>query len=407
MPEFVYTALDPSGQEVSGQLSAVSEDEALSSLKNGGHFLLKIEELRGERESRGELNLDSLRSLLEPARKKHTPLLFRQLAVLLDSGVSIIRALSILENQAGPFGVRKMVNSIRNGVESGETLSHGLEAYPAIFSPYVVNMIRAAELSGEMEMAMTRVADQLESSAEFKRQMITSLIYPGIVVFMATAVIAILTLVVIPKFQPMLGDGKSLPWATQTIMDASTWMQEYWWLLFGGIGGTVLGMVLFRKTQEGSFIVDNLLLRIPVIGGIIRCGIVVTFSRNLSMLFASGVSLVDALETVRNTLNNGAAVKVLDNMVNRILEGESMSAPLAASSHIFPPMVSEMVRTGEETGEIVKVLELTADIFQKILESNVKRMNALVEPLLIAVLGGIVGFVFYGLISGMLAVYGL
>ena len=406
MPEFVYTALSPSGKEVSGQLTAVSQNEAMASLKTDGHFLLKIEEQK-EGGVKGEITLDSIRALLEPAKRKHTPLIFRQLSVLLDSGVSIIRALSILENQAGPYGVQMMLRSIRISVESGQTLSEGLAEYPSVFSNYVVNMIRAAELSGEMEMAMTRVADQLESSAEFRRQMITSLIYPGFVLVAAVGVVAFLTLSVIPKFSALLGEGTALPWATQTIMDISAWMQSYWWLLFGGIGGTILGMILFRKTPEGKFIVDNMLLRIPVVGGVIRCGIVVTFSRNLAMLFASGVSLVDALETVRNTLGNGAAVKVLDQMRNRILEGESMSQPLAAATGIFPPMVSEMVRTGEETGEIVKVLELTADIYQQMLETNVKRMNSMMEPIIIVVLGGMVGFVILGLIMGMLAVYGL
>jgi type II secretory pathway component PulF len=292
-------------------------------------------------------------------------------------------------------------------VESGETLSQGLSRFPKIFSSYVVNMIRAAELSGEMELTMNRVADQLESSAEFKRQMITSLIYPGVVMVMAVVVIAILTLVVIPKFAPLLGENKTLPPVTQSIMDASAWMQAYWWMLAGGAVLTVVSAVLFRRTPEGRYLVDSLLLRVPVVGGILRCGVVVSFSRNLSMLFASGVPLVDALDTVRNTLNNGAAIRVVDAMAERILEGESMSAPLAQAGHIFPSMVAEMVKTGEETGEIVKVLDLTADIFHKMLQTQVKRMNALVEPLLIAVLGSIVGYVFYGLISGMLAVYGL
>jgi len=407
MPEFLYTALSASGEEIHGQLVADSESEALSLLRRDGYFLLNIVDAAGKDRPGGEISLDSLRVLFEPPKKKHTPLMFRQLAVLLDSGVSILRALSILEGQAGPFGVRRMVRFIRLEVESGETLSQGLSAFPKVFSPYVVNMIRAAELSGEMEMAMNRVADQLESSTEFRRQLITSLIYPGVVVFMAVVVIAILTLVVIPKFEPMLGGNRSLPWATQTIMDASNWMQEYWWMLFGGIFCAVVGMILFRKTPEGKYFVDTFLLRVPVIGHIIRCGVVVSFSRNLSMLFASGVSLVDALDTVRGTLNNGAAVRVVDAMMERILEGESMSAPLTQAGHIFPSMVAEMVKTGEETGEVVKVLDLTANIFHKMLETQVKRMNALVEPMLIAVLGGIVGFVFYGLISGMLAVYGL
>lgn len=410
MPEFSYTALSPSGQEISGTLSAVDTGDALAQLKAQGHFVVNVAQERGDSSSdqAPDSLLDSVKALLQPAKAKHTPLIFRQLAVLLDSGLGIVRALSILEQQAGPFGLQRMLRRVRLNVESGETLSSSIEAYPNVFSVYVINMVRAAELSGEMEQTMNRVADQLESSAEFKRQLITSMIYPAIVILMATVVIAILTLVVIPKFQPLLGERNTgLPWTTQAIMDASNWMQAYWAYVFGGGFGTLFFAAFFRKTEEGGHIVDAILLRLPVIGAIIRCGVVVNFSKNLAMLYASGVSLVDALETVRNTMGNKAAGKVMQAMVESILEGETMSAPLAKAGHVFPSMVAEMVRTGEETGELVKVLELTAQIYKKILESYVKRMNAMVEPLLIAVLGGIVGFVFYGLISGMLAVYGL
>jgi type II secretory pathway component PulF len=414
MPNFRCTTLDPSGREVSEVLAAGNATEAVARLKEGGRFVLGVEPLdpndaepSGKGRRSGEITVDGLMVLLQPAKKKHTILIFRQLAVLLDSGIGIVQALSILERQAGPRGVQRMLGSVRRDVESGETLSEAMAKHPKVFSEYAVNMIRAAELSGEMELAMTRLAEQLESSAAFRRQLITSMIYPGIVVVMSTVVIAILTLVVIPKFEPLLGDGKQLPPATQAIMDISNWMQANWKYLFGGVGGLVVFSALFRKTEEGGKVVDAALLRIPVVGGIIRCGIVVGFARNMSTLFASGVTLVDALSTVRGTLGNHAAAKVVDNMLDEIMEGQSMSGPLRRNTHIFPDMVGEMVSTGEETGELVKVLDLTADIYQKILESNIKRMNALIEPLLILILGVIVGFVFYGLISGMLAVYGL
>lgn len=408
MPNFVYTTLSASGQdEIKGKITAPTEAEALTTLKGQGFFVLKIEVERAETRQKGELSLDGLRTSIDPPKRKYTPILFRQLSVLLDSGVSIMRALLLLENQSTSFGMRRMMRTIRLNVEAGNTLSQSLEEYPSVFSSYVTNMIAAAELSGEMETAMNRIADQLESSAEFKRQLITSLIYPGFVLVAAVGVITFLTLSVIPKFQALLGEGKALPWVTQTIMDISGWMQANWMYLFGGIAAFILSLVLLRKTNQGKFVVDTCMLHVPVIAPVVQCSIVVNYARNLAMLFASGVPLVEALGTIRKTLGNEAAVRVLNAMIERIMEGENMSTTLAEHKKVFPPMVYEMVRTGEETGEMVKVLELTANIYQSMLQTSVKRMNAMMEPLIIVVLGGIVGFVIYGLISGMLAVYGL
>ncbi len=407
MPEYIYTILSPSGKESTAKMTAVSEAEVIAFLKEEGHFLLKLEQVQEGAKRKGELSLDGLRIALDPAKPKHLPLLFRQMAVLLESGVSIVSTLALMENQSGPYGLRKMMQSIRKSVESGETLSESLAAYPQVFSPYIVNMVSAAELSGDIENVMVRIADQLEISAAFRRQLITSLIYPGFVLVAAVGVTAFLTLSVIPKFASMLGKDEGLPWATQTIMDVSGWMQSNWQLFFGSIFGVIILAMLLRKTPEGKLFVDRCLLHIPVIKGVVRCDIVVTFTRNLAMLFASGVPLVEALATVKNTISNAAAVQVVEAMTKSILEGESMSDTLALYEKIFPSMVCEMVRTGEETGEMVKVLELTAHIYQSMLETNVKRMNAMMEPLIIAVLGGLVAFVMYGLISGMLAVYGL
>ncbi len=407
MPEFIYTILSPSGKESTSKMTAVSEAEVIAFLKAEGHFLLKLEQVQEGVKRKGEISLDGLRASLDPAKPKHLPLLFRQVAVLLESGVSIVSSLALMENQSGPYGLRKMMQSIRKSVESGETLSESLGAYPQVFSPYIVNMVGAAELSGDIENVMVRIADQLEITAAFKRQLITSLIYPGFVLVAAVGVIAFLTLSVIPKFAAMLGKDKGLPPVTQLIMDVSGWMQSNWQLFFGIIFGVITLAVLLRKTPEGKLFIDKLLLHIPVVKGVVRCDVVVTFTRNLAMLFASGVPLVEALGTVKKTISNAAAALVVEDMVNNILEGESMSTVLAQHEKIFPSMVCEMVRTGEETGEMVKVLELTANIYQSMLETNVKRMNAMMEPLIIAVLGGLVALVMYGLIAGMLAVYGL
>lgn len=405
MPRFHCTSLDASGKERSEILSAASSADAADMIKKSGRFVLRVKPMADGKVAAAEAG--SMTVWLNPARRKDLVLIFRQLAVLLDSGLGIVQAFNILERQTSRAGTKKMLQMVRLSVESGVPLSEAMSQH-RVFTPYIINIVKAAEITGEMELALNSLADRLEASAAFKRQIITSMIYPGIVVITAGIVIGILALWVIPKFKPLLGErGRSLPFATQMIMDASNWIQSYWLHLFVGIVCLIVFIVVFRKTEEGGKIIDVVLLRIPLVGGVLRCGIVVNFSKNMAILFSSGVPLMDALHTVRGTLGNKAAVMVMDEIMEDVLEGHAISGPLLRNPRIFPNMVGEMVATGEETGELVKVLDLAADIYHKILESNIKRMNSMVEPLLILTLGSIVGFVFYGLISGMLAVYGL
>jgi type II secretory pathway component PulF len=255
---------------------------------------------------------------------------------------------------------------------------------------------------------MSSIADKLEEEAEFRRQMITALIYPSILLIMSLVVVMLLGIFIIPKFAPMLeGGGKTVPWATQLVMDISDWIQKHWVRVLQVIFGTVVGLFLFRRTDRGGYLVDLFLLRIPVVGKVVQSGSVIAFSNNLAMLYASGVPISDALQTVRDTLANSAAAKLVDRMVDSILSGGSLVEPLRKAEHIFPPMVAEMLATGEETGELERALLLLGKIFKTMLNSFVKQMNALIEPLMILILGGIVGFVFYALITGVLAVYGV
>jgi type II secretory pathway component PulF len=272
----------------------------------------------------------------------------------------------------------------------------------------MVSMVRAAEMSGELDTIMEQIADQLEASMEFRRTMLTSMIYPVLVIVMTVVAIAVLTLVVIPKFMPLLaGAGQEMPWATQIVVDVTKWVQNYAKCLFLGLASLLAVVPLLQKTAEGGYLLDWLRMKLPIIGTIIKCGMVVNFSRNLAILFASGVSISDALKTVQGTLRNHVGAQVVETMISEIEQGGSMAAPLLKADHVFPPMVGEMLATSEETGEVEKVLLLTARIHQKMLENAVSRMNAMIEPLLIVLLGSIVGFVFYALISGMLAAYGV
>ncbi len=345
-------------------------------------------------------------SLFKPrVRKKELVLFFRQLSVLLRSGVSIVRALNILKRQAKSKGLNNALSSILADVEEGLNLSEALTKVRG-FTPYDISMVKAAEESGELDEIMGTVASQMETSMEFKAQMLTSLIYPIMVTAMSFIVIILLSVFVVPQFATVLGGkGKSLPLMTQWLMNFSGFMQIYWLHIIGGVLGTGIAIPIFKSTKVGGAIVDQIFLRLPIVGIVVQCGIVVNFSRNLSILIRSGVVLSDALLTVRDTLNNAVAYNVISKTYDSIMEGEGMAETLRDYGKVFPPLLTEMVATGEETGEMELVLDLTAEIYRKMLETYVKRMNAMIEPLLIVVMGGMVGFVVMALMAGVMAMY--
>jgi type II secretory pathway component PulF len=411
MPDFKCRILHPDGREEVMEIGAASEHEAVEILKRDGLFVLEVTGTGGSGSGSSglhrEVNINPA-DLFFRVKRKDIVLVIRQLAVLLESGISIVRALDSLARQSRSRGMRKLLTGVRDDVEAGHGFSEALAANGKVFKHYIISMVRAAESSGELDVIMNTVADKLEEEAAFKRHIITALIYPTMLLGMALLVVMLLGLFIIPKFAPMLGDaGKQIPWPTRFVMDGSDWIKIHWKHVIGGLVGTFVLLGLLRRTERGGYAVDLVLLRVPVIGKIIRSGAVVTFSTNLATLYASGVPISDALQTVRDTLSNGAVARVVDGMIDSILSGGAMVEPLHGKEHIFPPMVAEMLATGEQTGEMEKALLLLAKIFRTLLESFVKQMTALIEPLMIMILGGIVGFVFYALITGVLAVYGV
>ena len=415
MPEFRYTVLDPRGTEIRSGIVAGSKGEAAAALRREGKFVVSIRPADGAGTSTGgggilgrQMDLESLAHLIIRPSGKDVVLMFRQLAVLINSGVSIVHALNILHRQARKGGIKRLIKGLAVDVEGGVGLSDAMVRNRRVFSLYMISMIRTAEVSGELDTVMGQIADQLETDMAFRQQMITSMIYPCIVVVFTVVAIGILALVVVPKFTPILkSGGRHMPWPTQALLDITQWVQAWWQkgMLFIAAGG--VSAFLLKKTQGGGYLVDWVLIKLPVVGKILQCGVVVDFSRNLGILLKSGVPVSDALKTIRNTLRNQVGARVVGKMNDFIMEGKSMSEPLKMAEHVFPPMVAEMAATGEETGEMEKVLNLTADVYQKMLETYVKRMNTLIEPVLIVILGGMVGFVIFALMAGVLAMYGV
>ena len=269
-------------------------------------------------------------------------------------------------------------------------------------------MIESGEVGGTLDIILERIADYLEEQAEFRVQIITSFIYPAIVIVMSIAAIGFLVGFVIPKFMPFIkARGGKLPWNTRFLMDSTYWLKSYWKYIAGGAGAGFLGLYFLSRFESAKYWIDRIKMKLPIVGPVFVYSVVVQFSRNLASLLSSGVSMIESLRVVRNTLGNCAAMRVMNIMEKRVTRGESLSAPIRDAYYIFPPMVAEMIAVGEETGGLDDALNLTAQIHEKLLRTYVKRMNSLIEPILILILGGIVGFVAWGLIAGILTMYGV
>ena len=391
---------------MTGEFSGLSE--AAATLRNQGKLVLSMEEAGAEKAGVKDPLQLSLLDYLSSVRKNDIVLFFRQLATLIVAGITLSNALIVLEKQAEKRRLSKIIGTIRRDIEGGSTFQKALMRYPRIFDTLVIGMVNAGELSGMLDVLLDRIATYLEDRSEFRTQVVSSFIYPAIVIFMSVLVISFLVGFVIPKFIPIIkGMGGTLPWNTQFLIDLTDWFKIYGKHLFAGLSIFVAILILSYKYIEiVRYWIDRLKLKIPVLGCIFSYSMVVQFSENLSILIRSGINLAECLLIVRDAVGNHAAKAVITTMERVILRGESLSRPLRDANSIFPLMVADMVAVGEETGNMDTTLELSAGIYKKMLTTYVKRMNSMIEPILIIALGGIVGFVAWALIAGVLAMYG-
>lgn len=404
---FEYTTIDAAGNEVKETIEADDQSAAEAELRARKKIILSLKEDSMAVEGESETYELSYLDYLSFVSIGDIAIFFRQLSSLLNSGVTLVNSLYVLEEQEKKIRLKKMIGRMRLDIQGGSTFLAALERYPNVFDSRVCGMLAAGEASGTMGVMLDRIATHLEEDAGFRNQVITGAIYPAIVIIVVVVVIAFLVAFVIPRITPLLTlKAQKLPWNTQLIIDVSNWFTVYWRHFFAAIG--ITGSLLFisyRSIASLRYWVDRLKLKMPVVGPVFYYSVVVQFTRNLSTLIGSGVSVMESIRIVRDIISNTAAKKVLETMETHILRGENLSSPIKAADYIFPPMVASMVAVGEETGSVDVSLGIAADIHEKILQTYIQRMTAMIEPVLIVFLGCIVGFVALALISGILTMY--
>ncbi|HUS58520.1 MAG TPA: type II secretion system F family protein [Planctomycetota bacterium] len=398
MPVYEYTWLRPDGTEGTDTLEAPSLDAAGSTLRARHIVITGLRELTQEPSDSGKRSFGGVRT-------NELVMFFTQLSALIKSGVTLVSALKVLEEQTTRRTLRGIIRSVRTDVEHGSGFAAAMRRHPKVFPVVVVSMIEAGEVGSILDLVLERVADSLEARATFRTQMVTALIYPSLVITVAFAAVLILVFVVVPKLEPfILRLGGKLSWNTKLLLSGKTLLADNAAYIIGGLLCLPGSFYALCKTERGRYRIDRMKLKLPIVGPAFLYSNIIQFTRNLASLLESGVPLPTALNTVRDTLHNRAFVELVDRIQDRIVQGDNMSAPLA-NSDIVPPMLSSMVAVGEETGGMDRSLDMVADIYEKLLQKRMHRMNVLIEPVLTVILFLIVGFIGWSLLSGIWSVY--
>lgn len=386
MPLFAYNAIDASGRTVKGTIDAETEQLVMVKLHEQKLHIVGVSRERG---GGGGPKLGRPKKV-----KLHTLVVFsRQFATMIDAGIGIVRCLDILEGQTKDPAFRPVLTAAKKDVKGGLSLTDAFAKHPAVFSRLYVNMVRAAETGGILDQILDRLSGFLETEQEVRGKIKSAMIYPVLVLIFSFFMISALVLFVLPKFKEIFASmNVQMPLATRILFDGSTVIRNHFYIPLGlGILGYT-AYKMYSKTPHGRYQIDLLKLKTPVVGDIVQKMAVSRFSRTFSTLISAGVPMMRSLEIVGETSGNTVISQAVESARTSIREGQKISAPLA-NSGLFPAMVTHMIDVGEETGRLSEMLSKVSDFYDKEVENAVKALTSLIEPALIVVLGGIVGFI--------------
>lgn len=381
---FDYKVRDRSGRLVTGQLVGDSETLVLQKLREQG--LTPIEVRKANAGLKMEINLRPGRVKL-----KDLAVFCRQFATMVNSGLPILRALAILSEQTPSKELAKILVQVRTDVEQGSSLSGALRKHPKAFNDLFVAMVQAGETGGVLDDVLLDIASTIENEVELRRKIKSAMTYPVVVVILVVLIMAAMLLFIVPQFETIYASlGSELPLPTRLLLGASKLVRTYWWVVvLGAIGGRY-AFRRYKATPQGRAQVDQVKIRVPVFGPLFHKVALARFSSTFGMLLRSGVPILQAMDIVKDTVNNKVIAKAVEDVKGSVREGESIAKPLAKHG-VFPPMVVQMLAVGEETGAVDTMLEKVASFYNSEVEATVDALTSLIEPLLIAVIGGAVG----------------
>ncbi|NBR63107.1 MAG: type II secretion system protein GspF [Verrucomicrobia bacterium] len=411
MPHFAYTAVDAQGKTHQGTVEANSAAEAAAAIKKQGRFPTNIAETSAAAGAAKGKGLSLPFSFGGGSGTGKVPakvltVFTRQLSTLISAGLPLLRSLRTLSKQEKNANLKKIMASLAESVEGGTTFSEALAQHPKAFNKLYVNMVKAGELGGVLEVVLTRLAEFAEKSQRIRGKVTSAMVYPIVVLTIAVGIVTFLMLFIVPKFEAIFKDmlgGRPLPFITQTIMDISRFIQGHFLLLAGMLVLAVVGLRLSMRLPGVPAKVDQFKLKLPLFGDMLTKTAVARFSRTLGTLVSSGVPILQALQITRDTAGNERVSSAIDNIHDNVKEGESMVSPMEASQ-IFPPMVVSMVQVGEETGQLPDMLTKVADVFEEEVDTAVAGLTSLLEPVMIVLLALIVGTIVVALFLPLITI---
>jgi len=398
MSTYVFKAIDLAGVKAHGEVEADSKQAVSDQLKSRGLVVLDI----ADKHSSRELNL----TFFESVNATELAVFARQLATMISSGMSILRALYVLEEQTESKMLKETIVAVRKDVEAGLSLSDAMVRHPKVFSTLFVAMTQAGEAGGVLEGALLRVADQLEKDASLRRQIKSAMVYPILVVVVAVGIMLALCAFLIPVFINVFKEfGGGLPTITKVSVLASEIVTGYYWAMFLVTGVVVVTFIKWKKTTWGRKQWDHFRLHIPMkIGTIVQEVAVARWSRTLASLTSAGVPLLLALDITGRTGGNVAVEEAMAGVIDSVKRGGTIAAPLAQAP-IFPMMVTHMVGVGEETGALDAMLDKVAEFYEDRVDASVKALTSIMEPIMIIVIGSLVGFIVISMYLPLFEVY--
>ena len=410
MPLFAYTAVDAQGKTHQGTVEANHAADAAAAIKKQGQFPTNIAETSAAAKSKGKGFSLSFSmgggSATGKVPAKVLTVFTRQLSTLISAGLPLLRSLRTLSKQEKNVNLKKIMGILAESVEGGTTFSEALSQHPKAFNKLYVNMVKAGELGGVLEIVLTRLAEFAEKSQRIRGKVTSAMVYPLVVLTIAVVIVAFLMLFIVPKFEAIFKDmlgGRPLPTITQVIMDLSRFIQGNFILIGVALVVLAVGFRFALRLPGISTAVDRYKLKLPLFGDLLTKTSVARFSRTLGTLVSSGVPILQALQITRDTAGNERVSEAIESIHDNVKEGESMVAPMEASQ-IFPPMVVSMVQVGEETGQLPDMLTKVADVFEEEVDVAVSGLTSLLEPVMIVLLALIVGTIVVALFLPLITI---
>lgn len=393
MPVYDYSALDPKGKTITGIIDADGTSAARQKIRAAGNFPISLKEVQADSTERDKSSSFNISKYFTRVRPAEVAIMTRQLATLIGAGFPLVSALESLQIQVRSPGLKTKIAKIKGDIVEGSSFANALDKHPTLFSSIYVNMVRAGETSGTLEIVLERLADITENQQALQSRVVTAMIYPILIMLIGTLILIFLFIYVIPNITSIFEDMRQqLPLPTQILIGMSELFKSFWWVLAILVGGLLFGLRQIRQSEKGRHWSDRMILRLPITGAIARKLAAARFARTLGSLLDNGVSMMPSLEIVKNIVGNGFIAKAVEDATVEVGKGQGLGNSLQ-SDLAFPPMAIQMIQVGEQSGNLEEMLNKVAEVFEKDVETTLMRLTAMLEPVMVLVMAGVVLFI--------------